>query len=46
MCIPFEDEFMVPILINKAGRQWRFDTEELDEWLKAGKLAQPEDRNR
>ena len=24
---------------HKMGREWRFDAEELDEWLKAGKLA-------
>ena len=24
---------------HKMGRVWRFDAEELDEWLKAGKLA-------
>ena len=24
---------------HKAGREWRFDAEELDKWLKAGKLA-------
>ncbi len=26
---------------HKAGREWRFDAEELDEWLKSGKLALP-----
>ena len=29
---------------HKMGRAWRFDAEELDEWLKAGKLALPEDK--
>jgi len=29
---------------HKAGREWRFDASELDEWLKAGKLALPEDK--
>ncbi len=24
---------------HKMGREWRFDSEEVDEWLKAGKLA-------
>jgi len=24
---------------HKAGREWRFDAEELDKWMKAGKLA-------
>jgi len=28
---------------HKAGREWRFDAAELDEWLKAGKLALPEE---
>jgi len=27
---------------HKMGREWRFDAAELDEWLKAGKLALPE----
>lgn len=26
------------ISAHKMGREWRFDAEELDEWLKAGKL--------
>ena len=29
---------------HKAGREWRFDAAELDEWLKSGKLALPEER--
>jgi len=29
---------------HKAGREWRFDAAELDEWLKAGKLALPEEK--
>lgn len=29
---------------HKAGREWRFDASELDEWLKAGKLALPEEK--
>ena len=29
---------------HKMGREWRFDAEELDEWLKAGKLALLEQR--
>ena len=29
---------------HKMGREWRFDAAELDEWLKAGKLALPEDK--
>ena len=28
---------------HKVGREWRFDAAELDEWVKAGKLALPED---
>ena len=24
---------------HKMGREWRFDSEEVDEWLKASKLA-------
>lgn len=28
---------------HKAGREWRLDAAELDEWLKSGKLAFPED---
>jgi len=28
---------------HKAGREWRFDADELDEWLKSGKLAGPQD---
>lgn len=28
---------------HKAGREWRFDAEELDEWMKSGKLASPKD---
>ena len=28
---------------HKAGREWRFDADELDEWLKSGKLAWTED---
>lgn len=30
--------------VHKAGREWRFDAAELDEWLKSGKLALPEDK--
>ena len=26
---------------HKAGREWRFDADELDDWLKSGKLANP-----
>jgi len=29
---------------HKMGREWRFDAEELDEWLKACKLALLEQR--
>ncbi|MGI5842924.1 MAG: helix-turn-helix domain-containing protein [Candidatus Xenobium sp.] len=29
---------------HKMGREWRFDAEELDEWLKAGKLSLQEQR--
>jgi len=29
---------------HTAGREWRFDAAELDEWLKAGKLALPEEK--
>jgi len=29
---------------HKMGREWRFDAEELYEWLKAGKLALLEQR--
>ena len=29
---------------HNAGREWRFDSAELDEWLKAGKLALPEEK--
>ena len=29
---------------HKMGREWRFDAEELDEWLKGGKLALLETR--
>ena len=29
---------------HKAVREWRFDSAELDEWLKAGKLALPEEK--
>jgi len=28
---------------HKVEREWRFDAAELDEWVKAGKLALPED---
>jgi len=31
---------------HKMGRKWRFDSGELDEWLKAGKLALPEEKKR
>lgn len=24
---------------HKAGREWRFDAAEIDEWLKSGKLS-------
>ena len=27
---------------HKAGREWRFDAKELDDFLKAGRLALPE----
>ena len=29
---------------HKVGREWRFDAAELDEWVKAGKLALPDDK--
>ncbi len=29
---------------HRAGREWRFDAEELDPWIKAGKLASSEDK--
>jgi len=29
---------------HRMGRRWRFDAEELDKWLKAGKLALLEGR--
>jgi excisionase family DNA binding protein len=28
---------------HKAGREWRFDAQELDEYLKAGKLSLPKE---
>ena len=31
---------------HKMGREWRFDSEEVDEWLKASKLALREQRER
>ena len=30
---------------HRMGRVWRFDAEELDDFLKSGKLASPEQRN-
>jgi len=30
---------------HRMGRVWRFDAEELDDFLKSGKLASPEKRN-
>ena len=29
---------------HKVGREWRFDAAELDEWVKSGKLALPDDK--
>ena len=31
---------------HKMGREWRFDAAELDEWLKSGKLALLEQKER
>jgi len=28
---------------HRTGREWRFDAEELDKWMKSGKLASQED---
>ena len=28
---------------HKMGREWRFDAEELDAWLKSGKMASSND---
>jgi len=28
---------------HRTGREWRFDAEELDEWMKSGKRASQED---
>lgn len=28
---------------HKAGREWRFDAEELDEWMKSGKSTSPDE---
>ncbi|MBU1318827.1 MAG: helix-turn-helix domain-containing protein [candidate division Zixibacteria bacterium] len=30
---------------HRMGRVWRFDAEELDEWLKSGRLASTRDNN-
>lgn len=29
---------------HKMGREWRFDAEELDAWLKSGKMASSNDK--
>jgi len=31
---------------HKAGREWRFYAAEVDEWLKTGKLALPEEKDK